>query len=522
MEEKKITALQQIREKNGLSRRELAEISGVNYRSLQDYEQGHKPISGARAETLYRLSLALGCDMAELLDLPQEKQDQSRRIQAYHGKMSGINVMQNVMGFREDSEYTDGQSRDISSGLSSEKLYYLMHGSDIVTTVAFDEITGSMLSVGKQCRKELLPLGGNRSENELKKWWQRRAVPLFQGNIQLLLRENDIATPQNYLLKNLGLSLNDHYWINPADKSFRWEEVSLFFNDFRDEFGGFRFSDSISAGNMKIDLDHRIAFYPSASLQGELQKKWVLQNGKRYLIKANYGNTCQQSINEVIATLVHEKQGRMPYTKYKLCDIEISGEKSIGCVCEDFCTEDVEFIPAYELLESEKKSNDRSEYEQFIHLCEAHGLYTDEVRAFLEYQILCDFVLTNTDRHFYNFGVLRNVHTLEFVGMAPIFDSGNSMFWNRRVIPQGEGLLDITVNSFKKKEVQLLPYVKDFHRVDIGRLPAAEDIGSLLLLDRDCKEREKEIVQAYQKKIDLLDKLQRGERIWKYGYKVVE
>lgn len=519
MKEKKITALQRIREYKGLSRRELAEISGVNYRSLQDYEQGHKPVSGARGETLYRLSLALGCDMAELLDMPYVQKEQSQRIQAYYENMMQKNPVWKNSCFREKQTYAGPQSKEIQSGATSEKVYYLMHGNDVVTTVTFDEITGSMLSVDKHSGQEILPFGGKRSETDLKKWWQRRAVPLYQGNTQLILRENSIATPQNYLLKNLGLSLSDHYWINPVDKCYRWEEVSLFSNDFRDEVGGFRFSDSISADNMKIDLDRRSFFYPSASLQGELQKKWVLQNGKRYLIKANYGNTCQQSINEVIASLLHEKQGKMPYTKYKLCDIEISGEKSIGCVCEDFCTEDVEFIPADELLESEKKSNDRSEYEQFIYLCDAYGLSADQVRAFLEYQILCDFALTNTDRHFYNFGVLRNVHTLEFVGMAPVFDSGNSMFWNRRAIPRGEGLLDIPVNSFKKKEVQLLSYVKDFRRVSIGDLPSAEEICSLLLLDRSCADRAQEIVQAYQEKIDLLEKVQGGAKIWKYGYR---
>lgn len=32
----------------------------------------------------------------------------------------------------------------------------------------------------------------------------------------------------------------------------------------------------------------------------------------------------------------------------------------------------------------------------------------------------------NKDRHFNNFGVLRNTETLEWLGMAPIYDSGSS------------------------------------------------------------------------------------------------
>lgn len=54
----------------------------------------------------------------------------------------------------------------------------------------------------------------------------------------------------------------------------------------------------------------------------------------------------------------------------------------------------------------------------------ALGYYEAYISLFLEYQIL-----TNTDRHLNNFGVLRDTHTLKFIGMALIFDSGNSIFW---------------------------------------------------------------------------------------------
>ena len=45
----------------------LAQTSGVNFRSLQDYEQGHKPLRSASGDVLLRLSTALGCSVEELL-----------------------------------------------------------------------------------------------------------------------------------------------------------------------------------------------------------------------------------------------------------------------------------------------------------------------------------------------------------------------------------------------------------------------------------------------------------------------
>lgn len=59
--------LREIRKSRNLTRRELAQRSGVNFRSLQDYEQGHKSLLSASGDTLLRLSTTLGCSMEDLL-----------------------------------------------------------------------------------------------------------------------------------------------------------------------------------------------------------------------------------------------------------------------------------------------------------------------------------------------------------------------------------------------------------------------------------------------------------------------
>ena len=61
--------LRELREERKISRKELAERSGVNLRSIQDYEQGHKKLTSAKSETVYRLSLSLGCRVDELLEI---------------------------------------------------------------------------------------------------------------------------------------------------------------------------------------------------------------------------------------------------------------------------------------------------------------------------------------------------------------------------------------------------------------------------------------------------------------------
>lgn len=60
--------LKRIRKENKLSQSKLSELSGVNLRTLQDYEQGHKDINGASALTVYKLAQALSCSMENLIE----------------------------------------------------------------------------------------------------------------------------------------------------------------------------------------------------------------------------------------------------------------------------------------------------------------------------------------------------------------------------------------------------------------------------------------------------------------------
>ena len=57
-----------IREDRNFSQSKLAELSGVSVRMIQHYEQGVKDINKAQADTLYKLSRALGVTIESLLN----------------------------------------------------------------------------------------------------------------------------------------------------------------------------------------------------------------------------------------------------------------------------------------------------------------------------------------------------------------------------------------------------------------------------------------------------------------------
>ena len=371
----------------------------------------------------------------------------------------------------------------------AEQGYVLMHKDDVVASLQLDDLSGAILKVTPGTNSELLPLGGSQGADSLRKWWLRRAVPISQGNIAALLQQEGIPSTQSLLVQNLGLSLSDHYWVRPQKSDLTWREVSPFSNAFSS------LSEAASA-----------QFYsPDAALQGDLIKKWLIVDDTRYLLKGNRGANSQQSLNEVLASMLHEKQGFANHVQYRPVKLTGSAGEQYGCICEDFASETLEFIPAIDIVDSKKKGNAVSTYEHFIHVCAEHGLSELEVRSFLEYQIPTDFVLMNTDRHLNNFGILRDSQTLKFVRMAPIFDSGNSMFWDYPRLPERSDCTEITVNSFRKTEAELLKLVTDRSRVHMDLLPSREEIEKLYAKD-DSIAFVDSILTGYEKKKVLMER----------------
>lgn len=61
--------LKRIREDQNISQGKLSEISGVNIRMIQHYEQGVKDINKAQGITLHKIAQALKCNIEELLEV---------------------------------------------------------------------------------------------------------------------------------------------------------------------------------------------------------------------------------------------------------------------------------------------------------------------------------------------------------------------------------------------------------------------------------------------------------------------
>ena len=74
--------------------------------------------------------------------------------------------------------------------------------------------------------------------------------------------------------------------------------------------------------------------------------------------------------------------------------------------------------------------------------------------------MLLDYLICNQDRHFGNFGAIRDAVTLEWVGFAPIFDSGTSL-WFDQYASKIKALADAPAKPFAATQQAQLALAKD-------------------------------------------------------------
>ena len=390
------------------------------------------------------------------------------------------------------------------------KEYFLMH-KDIpvaLMEISEDGVLGNYRI--NEAEKDHIPLGGQMNEMKFHDWWKDRAIPKTRHGAKTALQRLGYASTNSALVDNLALSLSDCYWIRPRDEELSWSEVNLFTNDFIDTFGEITINK-----DQVIDIRNKTRFSCAAS-QGELQKKWCISDvGRRYMIKGNYGQSYQQSLNEIFATNLHTAQGYGNYTEYLLTKLKVEGDlEGLGCLSYDFCSENVECISAWELLQTTKTKQNESYYYPLKKVCMNLGISEDDFISFMDYQIMTDYLLSNTDRHMNNISIMRDPDTLKILGFAPIYDSGNSMFYN---VPfeqlDSVRIRDIKTHSFIEREVKLLSYVQDRTRVDIEKAVLDFDIYEMDLVERRI--RIPKLKELYEKKLNNLLIFQNGKDLWK-------
>lgn len=286
----------------------------------------------------------------------------------------------------------------------------------------------------------------------LMNWFKNRIIPETRDGINEYIEKynyNYNAFMTDIISKRHGFNLSDQYWFKLQNEQLTWEEGNFFINDF-DE----------TTGKKIINKNTYSSSIPSSSTNGNLYKKWIIENKKRYLLKGSSGIK-QEPYNELIATNLYKRLLKEnEYVNYELYK-DLNTNKILS-KCECFITPETELVPAWDIIKSLKQKNEETNYEFFLRC--SQKLNIPNVKDYMNKLLTCDYILGNSDRHYNNFGAIRNVETLEYISMSPIFDTGNSL----GIIKNNEN--ELTTAPFYKEPKKQLKLVDDLSWFDLSKL----------------------------------------------------
>ena len=255
---------------------------------------------------------------------------------------------------------------------------------------------------------------------KLNAWFTGRGIPRNRRDLDCLLPSLGVRSSEELLNKAYALSLSDQYWLKEEGSNLEWKAVNFFTNEFAYEA---YLEASLDSGSA-IKVPEENLYSPNNTTNGVLQKGWIIQNGKRILVKGTNSSGKEDAINEWLASRIAERLG-LEHCEYSVSFSETTG---ITSLCENFLHEDEEILSAYDVLHTEKRPDSMNYFDFYVHILEKH--HVPDAKRNVAGMFVVDYLMMNEDRHMKNFGVIRNVDTLEWIRTTPIFDTGLSMQCN--------------------------------------------------------------------------------------------
>jgi hypothetical protein len=258
--------------------------------------------------------------------------------------------------------------------------------------------------------RELFPLDLEQTDDGIMKWLRRRVIPKNRTFVEEILQTFNLSIGDTKGIIDVckGLSLNDSYWIVPEGFDGKFADYNLYEN---------RFSEILSlvAYTGVTQSDAAFSTSPEFTTNGMLPKAWRFIEGEGiFLYKggtSGFANTGKEPYCEFYASQVAAAMN-LDAIQY---DLE-NWKGILASKCKLFTDIDTAFIPIGRIVKS-------GGIDAVVKYYDTLGFH-DAVRDMLVF----DALIYNEDRHFGNFGLLRNNHSGKIVAPAPIFDNGIALF----------------------------------------------------------------------------------------------
>lgn len=344
-------------------------------------------------------------------------------------------------------------------------IYTLMHRNTLVCDIEIDEL-GKIKKIIKMYDHNHMPIGTLKDfakigSTRLNDWFINRTIPLSRDNYKEFSLKYDIPTPTSLPLKSYALSLSDQYWIKEINDDIKWDDINFFDNAFSLDLG-----DLLVGKNVSNKPFNYIS--PDSSSNGDLMKRWKIINGKRILLKSGTKPYNYEVFNEIIASKIMDRLD-INHVKYYY----IKDDNRVYSASENFITPSKELVTIYQLFNEYNKTNSESYFNFLIRILDNFHIlnYREEINKML----FIDFLIGNVDRHLNNFGVIRDIKTLEIVDIAPIYDSGSSFGFNLND-KELEYAFDLDWKPFKTSKIKTqLDLINDFSWLDVNKLNKVEE-----------------------------------------------
>ena len=363
-----VSKLTQARLEKGLSQAQLAEMVGTQRSNICRIENGGQNLS---LDLLIKITDALGKDVSVLLE---------------------------------------------EKSVEMSNVYHLKLYDDILVTFSLEEkgLEGLVVEVLSydESKKHLLPINMELTAKGIIKWLSNRVIPKNRAFVDEILKTFGLSVNDTKGIIDicLGLSLNDSYWVTPIEFEGKFVDYNLFENPFSEAL-------SLVAYTGVGSAEKAFSTSPEFTTNGMLRKAWRhIENEGIYLYKGGTEGAANA--------------GNEPYSEFYAC--QVAKAMGLNCVeydlenwkgilaskCRLFTDIDTSFVPISRLIKDRTLKNALDYYD------ELGKEFYDELCSMLVF----DAVIYNEDRHFGNFGILRDNHTGKIIKPAPIFDNGLSLF----------------------------------------------------------------------------------------------
>ena len=293
-------------------------------------------------------------------------------------------------------------------------MYYLKLFNKTLLTFEMENVLGLEIKDIKivEQNKEIYPIGLQEKQDEgaLLEFVKSRFIPKNRAFVTQILESAGLSINDTKGIIDTckGLSLTDSYWI-VQDENLKFEDYNLFDNDFSEVLSLVAFTGYSSkiAG---------LITSPEFTTNGMLPKAWRRIDNKVYLYKGSteiwkVSNSGYEPYSEYYTSQIEQKLG-INHVEYDLN----KWKQMLVSTCELFTSKDISYVPIGNIV----KTGGIKSVGEYLESLGLEEKFKD--------MILLDALTMNTDRHFGNFGLLRNNNTGKFVDMAPIFDNNLSFY----------------------------------------------------------------------------------------------